>query len=150
LVITTGHPATELPRIDAYAAQTGGLLYTSCHLLMHTVGRLYGVREHVTLARLQDYLPRTNDPNCSAGFAHGLITALGPQVKRLGPKGAAAICDRSPTRYQRYSCIHGLGHAYMRIYVEALLPALQSCRLLGPENAADCAQGAFHDYWFSI
>src|SRR5262249_35186326 len=54
------------------------------------------------------------------------------------------------TRYQRYSCIHGLGHAYMRIYLEALLPALQSCRLLGPANAADCAQGAFHDYWFSI
>jgi hypothetical protein len=38
----------------------------------------------------------------------------------------------------------------MRTYLEALTPALQSCRLLGPADAADCAQGAFHDYWLAI
>ena len=38
----------------------------------------------------------------------------------------------------------------MRTYLEALTPALQSCRLLGPADAADCAQGAFHDYWIAL
>src|SRR5205085_220172 len=49
----------------------------------------------------------------------------------------------------RYSCIHGLGHAYMRLYSELLAPALSMCRALGRVNAPDCAQGAFHDYWIA-
>src|ERR1700741_4444881 len=41
----SGNPATELPRIDARAAKTPTALYGRCHLLMHTVGRLWA-REH--------------------------------------------------------------------------------------------------------
>jgi hypothetical protein len=150
LIIRKGDPARELPRIDVYARITGGFLASNCHILMHTVGRRYGKIEKVSLARLQDYLPRSNDPGCSAGFAHGLITSLGTQILRLGPAGAAAECRRSATRYQRYSCIHGLGHAYMRAYMDTLAAALPLCRLLGPGDAADCAQGAFHDYWLAL
>ena len=149
LIIRRGDPARELPRIDAYARITGGFLENNCHILMHTVGRRYGKAERISLARLQDYLPRSNDPGCSAGFAHGLITSLGGQILKLGPAGAAAECRRSATRYQRYSCIHGLGHAYMRAYMDTLAAALPLCRLLGPRDAADCAQGAFHDYWLA-
>lgn len=149
LVLRTGDPAHELPRIDRYVRITGGFVADNCHIIMHTVGRRYGTIKKVSLARLQGSLPLTNDPGCSAGFAHGLITSLGSQVIRLGPKGAAAACRRSATRYQRYSCVHGLGHAYMRTYMESLTVALPLCRALGPADATDCAQGAFHDYWLA-
>ena len=37
----------------------------------------------------------------------------------------------------------------MRIHGDRLEPALDLCRSLG-EPAPDCAQGAYHDYWFAI
>jgi hypothetical protein len=150
LVEHTNDPANELPRIDAYAHSIGGWLQGNCHVIMHTVGRRYGKKAHVTLTNLLNYLPKTNDPGCSAGFAHGMLIALGPQIEKLGPKGAAADCHRAPTRYQRYSCIHGLGHAYARQFNDFLDPALSSCSKLGPDDALDCSQGVFHDYWISV
>jgi hypothetical protein len=150
LVAKTNDPADELPRIDAYVHTVGGWLQGNCHVLMHQVGRRYGKHAHVTLERLIDYLPKTNDPGCSAGFAHGLLIALGPQIEKLGPKGAAADCHRASTRYQRYSCIHGLGHAYARQFDDFVDPALASCEKLGPDDAVDCAQGVFHDYWIAV
>jgi hypothetical protein len=150
LVEHTDDPANELPRIDAYVHSVGGWLQGNCHVMMHTVGRRYGTKEKVTLTNLLKYLPKTNDPGCSAGFAHGLLIALGPQIQELGPKGAAADCHRAPTRYQRYSCIHGLGHAYARQFDDFLDPALASCAKLGPSDALDCSQGVFHDYWISV
>ena len=95
LVSHTNDPANELPRIDAYVHSVGGWLERNCHVLMHTVGRRYGEHAHVTLTNLLDYLPKTNDPGCSAGFAHGLLIALGPQIQKLGPRGAAADCHRA-------------------------------------------------------
>src|SRR5919204_278310 len=94
LVEHTHDPARELPRIDRYAHSVGGFLNDHCHILMHPVGRRYARRIHLTLARLRDYLPRSNDPGCSAGFGHGLIMELGPQIVRMGPQGAAAACVR--------------------------------------------------------
>jgi hypothetical protein len=75
---------------------------------------------------------------------------LGPQIVRMGPAGAAAACRKASTRYQRYSCVHGLGHAYMRLFGELVGPSLAACSALGPNDAADCAQGAFHDYWIAV
>ena len=98
LVEHTDDPANELPRIDAYVHSVGGWLQANCHVLMHAVGRRYGKKEHVTLTNLLSHLPKTNDPGCSAGFAHGMLIALGPQIQKLGPKGAAADCHRAPTR----------------------------------------------------
>ena len=117
---------------------------------MHTVGRTYAREAGVTLANLKDYLPRSNDPGCSAGFAHGLVTGVGAQIDPRRPGEAAAVCTQAGTRYQRYSCVHGLGHAFMRIYDDRLAPALALCRSLGPRFAPDCAQGAYHDYWFAV
>ncbi len=150
LVERTNDPANELPRIDAYVHSVGGWLQGNCHVMMHTVGRRYGAKEKVTLTNLLNYLPKTNDPGCSAGFAHGLLIALGPQIQKLGPKGAAADCHRAPTRYQRYSCIHGLGHAYARQFDDFIDPALASCGKLGRSDALDCSQGVFHDYWIAV
>jgi hypothetical protein len=75
---------------------------------------------------------------------------LGPQIVKIGPEGAVAECAKAPTRYQRYSCIHGLGHAYMRLFDESLHYALRWCRALGAAYAVDCAQGAYHDYWIAL
>jgi hypothetical protein len=59
------------------------------------------------------------------------------------------VCEDAGTRYQRYSCVHGLGHAFMRLHGDRLPPALALCGALG-EPAPDCAQGAYHDYWFAV
>ena len=55
---------------------------------MHTVAREYALRTHLTLAKLMDNLPATNDPGCSAGYAHGLVTAVAPEIEKAGPKVA--------------------------------------------------------------
>ena len=97
-----------------------------------------------------EYLPQSNDPGCTAGFAHGMVTAIAPDIDptRRG-RGGADLRQRA-TRYQNYSCIHGFGHAFMRIYGDQLEPALHLCRALGRRAAPDCAQGAYHDYWFAV
>jgi hypothetical protein len=150
LVSAGGSPASELPEVDAAVEREGGFLAESCHILMHWVGRNYALEHHVTLGSLQRYLPRTNDPGCSAGFAHGLISALGRSIARLEPASVAAACAKSATRYQAYSCVHGLGHAYMRAYNEELPLALRMCGRLPHADVVDCAQGAYHDYWFAV
>jgi hypothetical protein len=127
----------------------GGFLLTNCHVVMHTVGRRYARSQDVTLATLMDYLPLSNDPGCSAGFAHGLVTGVAPDLNPSKPAESASVCAKAGTRWQRYSCVHGLGHAFMRIHGERLAPALALCRAIG-EDAPDCAQGAFHDYWFAV
>jgi hypothetical protein len=146
----SGNPATELPRIDRRVAKLGGTIEASCHVLMHEVGRDYGRAHHVTLATLQRYVPRSNNPNCSAGFGMGLVMYLGPEIIRSGGASAAQACARLPTRYRAYTCVHGLGHALMRAYHGRLREAVAACRRLRPVYAPDCAQGAFHDYWISF
>ena len=92
----SGDPSRELPQLDAQTRAAGGFIAAACHALMHQVGREYARRHHVTLATLQKYLPKSNDPGCSAGFGHGLIMALGPQILRVGPKGALRVCTTLP------------------------------------------------------
>lgn len=143
-------PARELPRIDRRARIAGTSLAGSCHVLMHEVGRRYAAEHRLTLATLQHAVPRSNDPTCSAGFGMGLIMQLGPEIIRDGGREATGTCLRLPTRYRAYTCVHGLGHALMRGYHGRLRQAVSACRRLGPRDAPDCAQGAFHDYWISL
>jgi hypothetical protein len=150
IVATTSDTATELPLIDVAVKREGGFIAGNCHIIMHWVGRNYAIEHHITLSSLQTYLPRTNDPGCSAGFAHGIVSALGPTIRKLDPAAVARACAASQTRYQAYSCVHGLGHAYMRAYNEELPLALRMCGRLPHADVVDCAQGAFHDYWFSL
>jgi hypothetical protein len=134
--------------VAAYSDPSGRLL-SDCHGLMHTLGREYARDHDVTLENLMTYLPQTNEPGCSAGFAHGLVTGVAPQMDLSDPAASAAVCDRTDTRYQRYSCVHGFGHAFMRLVREELPAALELCSALGAD-APDCSQGAFHDYWFAL
>jgi hypothetical protein len=150
MVIGQDDPRTSVQAIAQTAWREGGFLLSSCHSIMHTVGRRYARSAGVTLANLMDYLPTANDPGCSAGFAHGLVTGVAPQLDPRQPGAAAAVCAESATRFQRYSCIHGFGHAFMRINNDLLEPGLALCSALGPQVAPDCAQGAFHDYWLAV
>jgi hypothetical protein len=149
MIDRAGDPASELPRIDAEVHQTGGFLEAACHPLMHTVGRTWAREHHVTFANLMRYTPRSNDPGCSAGFGMGLVMYLGPQLV-LDPRRVLGTCSRLATRFRRYTCIHGAGHALMRGFHSQLRDAVRACRALGPLNAPDCAQGAFHDYWIAL
>jgi hypothetical protein len=146
----SGDPARELPRIDKRVLAVGGPLEAGCHVLMHEVGREYARDHHVTLSTLQRYVPRSNNPNCSAGFGMGLVMYLGPQILRSGGAAAVHVCVRLPTRYRQYTCVHGLGHALLRAYHGALGEAVAACRKLQSRYAPDCAQGVFHDYWISL
>jgi hypothetical protein len=143
-------PKPAVATIAASAWEQGGFLLANCHGIMHTVGRTYAGRAGVNVSTLMEYLPASNDPGCTAGFAHGLVTAVAPDIDAREPAKAATVCAKAGTRYQRYSCTHGFGHAFMRIYDDRLGPALGLCRGLGPRAAPDCAQGAYHDYWFAV
>jgi hypothetical protein len=136
--------------ISELALSEGGFLLENCHVVMHTVGRTYARDADVSLASLMDHLPQSNDPGCSAGFAHGLVTGVAPEIDPSKPGEAATACADADTRFQRYSCVHGIGHAFMRLYSDQLKPALELCTALGPDIAPDCAQGAYHDYWFAV
>lgn len=142
-------PATTVPQVASALHRSGGAIDSSCHITFHWIGRTYARKTHLRLADLQRALPASNDPSCPAGFAHGVLTTLGPQILVAGPRKTLARCNRSPTRYERYSCVHGLGHAYVRLFAGQLRFALRECDKLGAQ-ALDCAQGAFHDYWFSL
>ena len=117
---------------------------------MHVVGRRWGAEHHLTLEQLQDVVPRSNDPGCSAGFGMGLVIYLGPQIIPTGGRSALETCVALPTRYRSYTCVHSLGHALMRGYHETLWLAVRACVRLGAAYAPDCTQGAFHDYWISL
>jgi hypothetical protein len=142
-------PRQAVAAIETAVRAEGGFVLASCHGVMHTVGRTYALDRDLALSDLQDVLPRSNDPGCSAGFAHGLVTGVAPSLDLRRPRAAAAVCADAGTRYRRYSCVHGLGHAFMRIRGDRLAPALALCRELGPRAAPDCAQGAYHDHWFA-
>ena len=143
-------PRPAVQTIADLSWREGGFLLENCHVVMHTVGRTYARAAGVDLATLMDYLPRSNDPGCSAGFAHGLVTGAAPKLDVSKPAEAVAACADAGTRFQRYSCVHGFGHAFMRLYGDKLGPALGLCRKLGADAAPDCAQGAYHDYWFAV
>jgi hypothetical protein len=149
LVAGSDDPRPAVGAIELAVKRDGGFVLSNCHAVMHTVGRTYALDEGLTLGDLQDVLPRSNDPGCSAGFAHGLVTGVAPSIDIRRPREAAAVCADAGTRYRRYSCVHGLGHAFMRMHGDRLAPALDLCRALGPP-APDCAQGAYHDYWFAV
>ena len=144
-----GDPATALPAIDREVHEAGGFLESACHSLMHEVGRTWGKRHDVTIETLYRYVPHSNDPGCSAGFGMGLAMYLGPELV-AEPRSVLRTCTQLPTRFRRYTCVHGSGHAFMRGFHSQLRDAVSACNTLGLMRAPDCAQGAFHDYWIAL
>lgn len=144
-----GNPSSGLPVIDEKVHDVRGFLEAACHSLMHEVGRTWAKRHGVTIETLYTYVPRSNDPGCSAGFGMGMAMYLGPKLV-LKPRSLLRTCSQLATRFREYTCIHGAGHAFMRGFHGQLVDAVRSCDALGRARAADCAQGAFHDYWIAL
>ena len=146
----TNDPANELPRIDAYVHTTGRL----------AAGELPRAHAHrrppVRAAREgdPDESPELPAEDERPGLLGRVRTRDADRARPADPearaKGRGRDCNRAPTRYQRYSCIHGLGHAYARQFNDFVDPALASCKKLGANEAVDCAQGVFHDYWIAV
>jgi hypothetical protein len=145
----SGNPATGVPAIDGKVHDAGGFLEAACHSLMHEVGRTWAREHDLTLEDLQRYVPHSNDPGCSAGFGMGLAMYLGPELV-VDPRKVLDTCTSLPTRFREYTCVHGLGHAFMRGFHGYLRDAVTACNKLGTGFSPDCAQGAFHDYWISL
>jgi hypothetical protein len=145
-----GDPRPAVAAIADAAWKEGAGLLSDCHGIMHTVGRRYAQESGLELGTLMGVLPQSNDPGCSAGFAHGMVTAVAPDIDPSRPGEAARVCGDAGTRYQEYSCVHGFGHAFMRVYGSRVDAALDLCSGLGATAAPDCAQGAYHDYWFAM
>jgi len=143
-------PRPAVAAIAEAAWKEGAGLLSDCHGIMHTVGRTYAEESGLELGALMSVLPQSNDPGCSAGFAHGMVTAVAPDIDPSRPGEAARVCGDAGTRYQEYSCVHGFGHAFMRVYGSDVRAALDLCHGLGPRAAPDCGQGAYHDYWFAM
>lgn len=149
LVEKSGDPARELPRIDRRVHAAGGFIEGWCHMFMHEVGRVWARRHGVTLENVYRFVPRSNDAGCSAGFGMGMVMHLGRELVAR-PRAVLDTCDRLPTRFRQYTCVHGAGHALMRGYHGHLATAVDACETLGALAAPDCAQGAYHDYWVSL
>jgi hypothetical protein len=147
----SSNPRPQVATITALAwSKPTGYLLPNCHVIMHAVGRSYVKRHHVTLADVMSFLPLSNDPSCPAGFSHGLIIGVAPQIDLTNPKRSARRCQRAKTRYERYSCVHGFGHAFMRLTGGQIPSSLALCLRLGRSWGLDCAGGVFHDYWLAV
>ena len=144
-----GNPATGLLDIDRKVHEVGGFLQAACHSLMHEVGRTWAKDHGVTIENLYTYVPRSNDPGCSAGFGMGMAMYLGPKLV-IEPRSVLRTCSQLATRFREYTCVHGAGHAFMRGYHGQLVDSVRSCNTLGLLRAPDCAQGAFHDHWIAL
>ena len=144
-----GNPSTGVPAIDEQVHDVGGFLEAACHSLMHEVGRTWAKRHGVSIETLYTFVPRSNDPGCSAGFGMGMAMYLGPELV-VEPRSFLRTCGQLSTRFREYTCVHGAGHAFMRGFHGQLADSVRSCNTLGPVRAPDCAQGAFHDYWIAL
>jgi hypothetical protein len=87
-------PVAEVEEITAESRDAGGFLLSNCHGIMHAVGRSHVAIQNVTLASLMDHLPRSNDPGCAAGFAHGVVTAVAPQLDLSDPRARRPSAGR--------------------------------------------------------
>ena len=125
-------PALELPRPHAHGradlrAQPGG----------------------VSLADLMDYLPRNNDPGCSAGFAHGLVTGVAPPIDLRQPRGAAGSAP-TPPRATAATAVCTVSGTPSCGSTPTCSAGARPLPRAGSRAGPDCAQGAYHDYWFAV
>ena len=144
-------PRPAVASITDAAWNEGGFLLSSCHGLMHTVGRTYARETGITLANLKDYLPRSNDPGCSAGFAHGArhrrraADRSATSARRVGR--LCATTGHALPALQLHARARARVHADLQRAARACARALLEAR---HDSGPDCAQGAFHDYWFAV
>jgi len=141
-------PASLIPKFDREVSRRGGQWPNDCHPAMHLAGSDWAKANHVSLSTLQQYLPHSDSNNCSAGFAHGMISVLG-----LDPEKAKAmmvkVCIKTDSRAIEFACIHGIGHGLRRTMGSPSV-ALKGCAALPAAASSDCAQGIYHDFFMAV
>ncbi len=129
IVNGAGDPLAAVEGITkaAYADQSGFLL-ANCHGIMHTVAREYALRTGLKLDEADGQPAAHERPGLlgrlRARPGHG---GRARRSRRPGPTVANRLCANSETRYQRYSCTHGFGHAFMRLNNENIAPVAARC-----------------------
>lgn len=130
-----------LAAMDRFADREEGL-GRRCHGYMHRIAVRYADREGSDLARVHRLLPSRLDPNCAAGFGHGLVMHA-IESDRLAPAEIARVCARSNEYLRIASCAHAAGHVFVRATKGEVVAAVQRCGLLGPRMHDDCPAGVF-------
>ena len=125
-------------------------MLSNCHGVMHTVGRTYALDEASTSATCR---------TCCRGattraVARGSPTASSQAWRRRSTRGGRARRARSARTPERgtdaTAACTASGTRSCASTATACLRRSPLCRALGPGTAPDCAQGAYHDYWFAV
>ena len=126
----------------------GRVVLSSCHGVMHTVGRTYALaRGAVALGPPGRCSPRSR-PRVQRRLRPRPRHGRGPSLDVREPRKAG---EGAPTRATVPALQLRPRPSATRSCVSTATAraALGLCRALG-EPAPDCAQGAYHDYWFAV
>lgn len=143
-------PLVILPQLESQLTKEDFQIAQFCHNAMHTTGRQFAEENNVTLATLQNYIPKSDSSNCPAGFVHGMISVMG--IDSNNAPELIRLCSKEDSRARRIACAHGIGHAFRRSFIEDddMKKTIAACKAMGEKVASDCAQGAYHDYLFAF
>ena len=147
LLAENPRPDSVIPKLDAQITRRGPDWAGPCHNAMHLTGSKFAKANNVSLINLQQYLPLSNSNNCSAGFAHGMISVLGLNTQKARAM-MEQVCAKASSRSVEFACIHGIGHG-LRRYLGSPSIALKGCAALRGYAISDCAQGIYHDYFMA-
>ncbi len=143
-------PARSSRRSPTWPGARAASCSTNCHGVMHTVGpelRAAG-RRH---AREPHELPAAEQrpglpgrlrarPRDRRGARHRHRRPAARPLRSAATRAPATSATAAPTGWGTPSCASTRTSSG---------PALALCTALGPRAAPDCAQGAYHDYWFA-
>ena len=134
------------------AWREGGFLLSNCHGVMHTVGRTYA-RDAGRHARGPDGLPAAEQrPRLQRRLrARARHRRRRRESTRRGRARRPRVCGE---RRHAVPALQLRARLRPRVHADLRRSARAGARgcaaALGPRPAADCAQGAYHDYWFAV
>lgn len=136
LVILVG----EKRVLSKLSEEAGQGFIRDCHQQAHQVGivsyRLYGGGSF-----------KYGDASCLSGFYHGV---MGELISEWGGENFAEnttkLCGAFDNTYDKFECIHGVGHGIMAYEDYSLFTALDTCEgLLDDWWKGSCYGGIFHE-----
>jgi len=113
-----------------------------CHPLIHSIGRTYAEKSSNVLGAFAE-----GDPFCWSGYYHGVMEQIVAEVGKDNLKSEInKICSGIPGRisFDRYNCVHGLGHGLMALTNNEVFRSLDMCNnLRGALVRSWCGTGVF-------
>ncbi len=124
--------------MDKLIQDSGNGSNVDCHQEAHQVGRAAFELFGSTVFKHSYF-------NCHSGFIHGAMESF---LKQKGNQSLeqdiVALCNKLPTNFSNFECLHGIGHGVMA-YVNYDMPeALKTCKNLANGFArSSCYGGVF-------